>query len=103
MQWRDSDNRDPKVVECSQWIILDNYENLECRSGVYVFGDINHQVKYIGKTGPGRMVDEIEDAMRRNKDYGAAKVKALYTNSDKNAWLLEIQLRQKYKPLNNLI
>ena len=82
--------------------MLENYGNLENRAGVYIFADADLQVKYIGLAGAGRIVDEIYDAMyNRNKDRGASRVKALYTNSSDNARSLERDLIDKYDPPNN--
>ena len=47
------------------------------------------------------MVDEVENAIYRDKDAYASKVKALYTNSDRQAESLEDVLIDKYKPRNN--
>jgi hypothetical protein len=58
-------------------------------------------VKYIGKAGAGRMVNEIQSAIDRGKDYGATRVKALYTNSSDRALVLEQALIAKYNPPNN--
>ena len=55
----------------------------------------------IGKAGAGRMVDEIQSAKDRGKDYGATRVKALYTNSADRAQSLEQALIEKYNPPNN--
>ena len=102
MEWRYSDENDNRIVAKTSWYNIENYENLENRSGVYIFADVNHQVKYIGKAGARRMVDEIADAISRGKDYGATRLKALYTNSDTNALSLERDLIYKYDPPNNL-
>ncbi len=101
MEWNSNDNRDYRVVSSSYWRQLNNYSDLEARSGVYIFADINKQVKYIGKAGARRMVLEIESALQRGKGYGATQVKALYTNSDANALSLERDLLSKYNPPNN--
>lgn len=55
----------------------------------------------MGKAGPGRMVAEIQSAIGRGKDYGATRVKALYTNSDERATRLGVYLIDKYNPPNN--
>lgn len=102
MIWDSQDNRDYRVVEHANWRQLTNYKDLEARSGVYIFADVNKQVKYVGKAGPWRMVDEISSAIQRGKHYGATHVKALYTNSDTNARTLESYLKRKYNPPNNL-
>lgn len=72
------------------------------RAGVYLFADVNMNVKYVGKAGAGRMADEVQSAIDRRKDRGATKVKFLYTNSDARALELERMLRFKYDPPNNL-
>ena len=99
--WDSSDHRRYEVVDYSGWKFLENYDTLEPRAGVYIFANIDLQVKYVGKAGPGRMVKEIEDAIRRGKDYGATLVKAMYTNSDERAKSLEKYLIEKYDPPNN--
>lgn len=102
MEWDISDHQDWRVVDYTRWLNIANYQNLGKRAGVYIFADINHQVKYIGKAGAGRLVDEIDNAMRRGKDRGATLLKALYTNSTANAQSLETDLINKYNPPNNL-
>ena len=102
MQWDISDHQDWRVVDNTRWLNISNYQNLEARAGVYIFADVNHQVKYIGKAGAGRIVDEIYNAIYRGKDRGATQVKALYTNSSGNATSLEAKLIDKYNPPNNL-
>jgi excinuclease UvrABC nuclease subunit len=82
--------------------LLENYGKLEFRAGVYIFANASLQTKYIGKAGAGRMVLEINSAIRRGKAFGATLLKALYTNSDANALSLENALRVKYNPPNNL-
>jgi len=91
-----------RVVDTSATIDLDNYKDLEARAGVYIFMNIDGEVKYIGKAGAGRIVDEIYNAMYRKKDLGATTVKVLYTNSDLNALSLESELIDTYDPPNNL-
>ena len=102
MQWDIDDHQDWRVVDYIRWLNIDNYRNLEERAGVYIFADVNHQVKYIGKAGAGRMVQEIYNAIYRDKGRGATLVKALYTNSSSNAGSLEARLIEKYGPPNNL-
>ena len=101
MQWDSNDHTKWQVVEYSGWLNLENYTELQDRSGVYIFANSELQVKYVGKAGARRMVQEIANAISREKDYGATKVKALYTNSDANALSLESDLINKYDPHNN--
>lgn len=103
MAWDSSDHSDYRVVAYTGWKYLENYGTFEYRAGVYLFANVNLQIKYIGKAGAGRMVIEIESAIGRGKAYGATQVKALYTNSDANALSLENDLIGKYNPPNNLI
>jgi len=102
MTWDSSDHLDYRVVAYTGWRYLENYGTFEDRAGVYLFANADLYVKYVGKAGAGRIVAEIEDAIRRGKDYGATLVKALYTNSDANALSLESYLIDKYNPPNNL-
>jgi excinuclease UvrABC nuclease subunit len=102
MIWGISDHRDYRVVDYSNWRYLENYGTFEPRSGVYLFASADFHIKYVGKAGPGRMVAEIESAISRGKNYGATRVKALYTNSDERASSLEAYLIDKYAPPNNL-
>ena len=101
MAWDDSDHRDYRVVEYSGWRNLENYGTFEYRAGVYLFANVDLYIKYVGKAGAGRMVDEIQGAINRGKAYGATKVKALYTNSEERAASLEKALIDKYNPPNN--
>ncbi|MBA7601862.1 hypothetical protein ES703_08946 [subsurface metagenome] len=103
MIWDIRDQQDRRVVDYSGWLNLENYENLENKAGVYIFADANHDVKYIGKAGAGRMVDEISSAINREKNKGASLVKALYTNSSENAQSLETDLINQYDPPNNFV
>lgn len=101
MRWDVRDHQDWRVVDYTRWLNIENYQNLENRAGVYILADVNHQVKYIGKAGAGRMVNEISNAMYRSKNKGATLVKGLYTNSSANAQSLETVLINKYNPPNN--
>ena len=80
---------------------MENYGTFEHRSGVYLFANADLHIKYVGKAGPGRMVAEVQNAIGRNKAYGATLVKALYTNSDERALSLEAYLIDRYDPPNN--
>lgn len=102
MEWDSSDQYDSRVVSFERWRDLGNFEGFEPRAGVYIFANVNWQVRYIGKAGARRMVSEIHNAIDRGKDYGATRVKALYTNSSENALSLERDLIIKYNPPNNL-
>ena len=116
MKWNTNDEKDPRVVKASDWIVLSAYQKeLEARAGVYIFADEAHDVRYIGKAGAGRMIVEgkekkqevdklifeIYSAKYRKKDNGATHVKVLYTNSDAKALALEQELIKKYDPANN--
>lgn len=102
MIWDSSDHSDYRVVEYTGWRNLENYGTFEHRAGVYLFANVDLHIKYIGKAGAGRMVEEIESAINRGKAYGATLVKALYTNSEEKALSLEGALIEKYNPPNNL-
>jgi len=102
MIWDYSDHSDYRVVDYSRWRNLENYGTFEPRAGVYLFANVDLHIKYVGKAGAGRMVDEIESAINRGKAYGATLVKALYTNSEEKALSLETALKEKYNPPNNL-
>ena len=102
MIWDSSDHDNYRVVAYTGWRNLENYGTFEHRSGVYLFANVDLHIKYIGKAGAERMVAEIQSAINRGKDYGATKVKALYTNSDERASSLEAYLIEKYNPPNNL-
>lgn len=101
MIWDPNDNFDNRVVKASDWIDIWRPDTLENRAGVYIFADIDQLVMYVGKAGAGRMADEVKNAIYRGKNNGAVMIKALYTNSDDNAWSLETDLRNKYNPPNN--
>lgn len=101
MIWDSSDHDDYRIVEYTGWRNQENYGTFEHRAGVYLFADVDLHVKYVGKAGAGRMVDEITSAISREKAFGATKVKALYTNSNDLALSLENYLKEKYNPPNN--
>ena len=69
--WDSNDHGNCRVVDYSGWKYLENYGTFEFRSGVYIFANVDLQVKYIGMAGAGRIVDEINSALKRGKDYGA--------------------------------
>lgn len=91
-----------EIVDDDDWRSIENYMKLQDREGVYLFADVNLQVKYISKAGAGRMIAKIEYAIRRGKDRGATQVKTLYTNSTANAQKLENYLIRIYQPNNNM-
>lgn len=93
---------DWRVVSYTRWVAIGKH-NFEARSGVYIFASADHHVKYVGKAGPGRMQDEVNDAISRGKDYRASLVRALYTNSNANALSLEKELIKYYSPPNNIV
>ena len=103
MIWDSSDHSDYRVIAYTGWRYLENYGTCEDRAGVYLFANADLHIKYVGKAGAGRIVIEIDNAIRRGKSYGATLVKALYTNSDANALSLESNLIAKYNPMNNLM
>lgn len=102
MIWNNISAHHRLVVQASSIITLNNFQTLQSRAGVYIFMNNMGQVKYIGKAGARRMVEEIASAIQRGKHFGATKVKALYTNSDENALSLERDLINRYNPVNNL-
>lgn len=101
MMWDSSDHSGYRVVEYTGWRYLKNYGTFQRRAGVYIFANVDLQVKYIGMAGAGRIVNEIASAIRRKKDKGATRVKVLYTNSTERARSLESDLIDKYDPPNN--
>lgn len=101
MKWDPSDEKRHEVVKVQGWISVDSVDKLQPRAGVYVFVDAPDDVKYIGKAGAGRMVEEVKSAINRGKNKGNGWVKALYTNSDDAAKTLEAKLIEKYDPPNN--
>jgi len=103
MKWNTRSGRDSRVVDRTGWKGFSNYRSIDDRAGVYVFANAALQVKYVGKAGGGRLVEEIRSAISRGKAHGATKVMALYTNSGQKALSLEGYLKNKYKPPNNEI
>jgi len=113
MRWDYSDEYDDRIQETSDWLPIENYKELQARSGVYIFADNYFDVQYIGKAGAGRMIVEeaenevskmlfeIYSAIYRKKDFNATQVIVFYTNSDDIALALEGELIKKYSPANN--
>jgi len=64
MAWDSSDHSDYRVVAYTRWKYLENYGTFEYRAGVYLFANVDLQTKYTGKAGAGRMVIEIDSAIR---------------------------------------
>jgi hypothetical protein len=102
MKWEISDHNNWGVVKYTSWRHIENYKSLEDRSGVYLFANSDHHVKYVGSVITRRMISEIESAFHKEKNAGASLVKALYTNSDANTFALEKDLITKYNPQNNI-
>lgn len=104
MKWDSKDENDSRIVAKGRWYDLDDVdEKAPERAGVYVFVNSDHDVKYVGKAGAGRLKDEIKDAISRDKDKYATLFGWFATNSDENAKSLERDWIDKYDPLNNLI
>lgn len=102
MLWDPNDVVDSRVVEASDWWInVKEFETLEERAGIYLFGNNKYDIKYIGKAGAGKMVVEIKAAIDKKKSKGATQVRALYTNAKDKAQSLEKYLIEKYNPVNN--
>ncbi|HEC88522.1 MAG TPA: hypothetical protein ENI52_04305 [Thermoplasmata archaeon] len=102
MKWDNDDYSDWRVVEHGGWCDKENIRlKFPERAGVYVFADIDLQVKYIGSAGAGRLREEAISAIRRGKGRGASKANWLATNSEENARSLEYELINKYNPSNN--
>lgn len=101
MIWQCLDCYDYRVVSYSSWIPTGNNLDSQNRTGVYLFVDDSHDVKYIGRFGAGRMCFEITSAINRGRNKDAEFLKILYTNSFTNALLLEKEWITKYRPENN--
>jgi len=102
MQWDPHEVVDNRVVEASiWWLDIKEFEQLEKRSGVYLFANSKYEVKYVGKAGAGEMVKEIKKAITKKKSKGATQVRALYTNAHDKAKSLAQYLVDKYDPVNN--
>jgi len=108
MKWNGNQEEDKRIVDKTDWFLIDNYKELKENAGVYVFVNDDLDVKYIGRAGQGRMVlehihiFEIHSAICRGKDNGATKVKALYTQNNKLSIALEADLIKIYTPSNNI-
>ena len=102
MKFDTEDHKIGMVRARTQWCHLDRYEkNLKPRSGVFIFADKTHDVKYVGKAAKRGMLNAIQAAKAKDKDYWATRVKALYTYDNESAKELRTQLKTKYRPLNN--
>lgn len=108
MKWNENHENDNRIVDKTDWFLLDDYKELKENAGVYVFVNDNLDVKYIGRAGQGRMVlehiqvFEIHSAICRGKDDGATKVKTLYTQNNERSIALEADLIKLYTPTNNI-
>jgi len=103
MEWDNKDCKDNRVVDNGGWCDIDQIpDQFPRRSGVYVFVNSTHHVKYVGKAGAGRLRDEAIDARdQRGKGLRATLAGWLATNSNANARSLESALIAKYNPPNN--
>ena len=108
MKWNEDHENDNRIVDKTDWFLLDDYKELKENAGIYVFVNNNFDVKYIGRAGQRRMVlehlqvFEIYSAICRGKDDGATKVKALYTQNNERSIALEADLIKIYTPANNI-
>ena len=100
MIWEIGDHEDHRIMYYTFWKDIVNYKTIEKRSGVFLFADENHDIKYIGKANFGEMVNEIFSALRSKKELGSTLLKVLFTNTGENTSKLEIDLVKKYNPHN---
>lgn len=91
-----------KVVDTTEWIALERYKSLEQGPGVFLLSNFFYQVKFVGKTKDGEMVKAIDEAVKKAKSEGVARVKVFYTKSESQAIILRKRLISKYNPIQNL-
>lgn len=102
MEFDTDDHNLGEVADFTYWVNLDNHdESLDPKTGVFIFADANHHVKYVGKAEPGNMLSAIQSAKAEGKDWQATLVKVLYTGSREATKSLKKGLKMKYQPLNN--
>lgn len=102
MKFDTDDHKIGMVKDYTRWSKIDNYQdNLKPRSGVFLFANRGHDVRYVGKAAKRGMLDAIRSAINSDKDYQATRIKALYTYDDENALDLRRRLITAYSPLNN--
>lgn len=108
MEWDVNEDNDIRIAYKTDWIKLEEYNEVDRRAGVYIFADDKFDVKYIGKAmeRPSPLehisVFEIYSAMLKGKANGALLVKALYTSSNEQARELDDEMVRKYSPANNI-
>lgn len=102
MSTLNTDIKSFKVVDTTEWIALERYKNLEQGPGVFLLSNFFYQVKFIGKTQDGEMVKAIDEALKKAKSAGVAKVKVIYTKSESHANQLQKRLIAKYNTIQNL-
>lgn len=91
-----------KVVGTTEWIALEKYKSLEQGPGVFLLSNFFYQVKFVGNTKDGEMVRAIDEAVKKSKSAGVARVKVYYTKSEFQAILLRKRLITKYNHIQNL-
>ena len=98
MIWEVSDNLDWRVGDYTGWIDIQDYQEIENRSGIFVLVDCELQVKFIGYAERGNMKNAIARMLLKEKNLEISRIKVLYTNSSAYAELLIPILIKKYKP-----
>lgn len=97
MKWQPQQAKDNRISSSSSIIDMNNCENLEIRTGVFIIMDRDHDVYYIGKAKGKSLRDEIEKfAIKFAREISPFKIKVLYTDHYNLATTLESDLRDYY-------
>jgi hypothetical protein len=99
--WDCRDVKMPLVVKDSSWHFIHDFSIFNSCTGVFVFADSAHYIKFVGHTDENCILEAIAEAIEKKRDSGTTLVKVLYTQVDKDAKLIADVLMEKYQPQNN--
>jgi len=77
MKWNGNQEEDKRIVDKTDWFLIDNYKELKENAGVYVFVNDDLDVKYIGRAGQGRMVLEHIHILKFILQFAGVKIMVL--------------------------
>ena len=102
MHWDIMDTKEIGISEHTHWSRLRDYDELAQGTGVFIFADDEHKVKYIGKAGPRKFVEDIAQALAKGKGEEATMLMALYMKNGQSAKHVYRLLINKSLPPNNM-
>ncbi|QQS51677.1 MAG: hypothetical protein IPM71_02830 [Bacteroidota bacterium] len=101
--WEPKDAQLPLVIKDSPWYFIHDFNTTQLCKGVLLLSNSAHQIKYVGCSHNNCLSDVLSVAIESGFDHKTTMVKALYTQSDKDAQMIANVLIEKYQPANNSI